>query len=104
MAIQEALVYEGQKPTKEELAEVESADKRSVNFDDIPEMTEEEMAVVALMAQKRRNARKKKTVSIRLPQDAIDKAKSMLGEGYTTVLGRVLVMALDRPDIIKKCL
>ena len=104
MVIQEALVYEGQKPTKEELAEIASADKRPVNLDDIPEMTEDEMAVVALMAQKRRNSRRKKTVSIRLPQDTIDKAKSMLGEGYTSVLGRVLVMAIDRPDIIKQCL
>ena len=104
MAIQEAVVYEGQKPTKKELAEIAAADKQSINFDDIPEMTDDEMAVVALMAQKRRNARKKKTVSIRLPQDTIDKAKSMLGEGYTSVLGRVLVMAIDRPDIIKQCL
>lgn len=104
MAIREALVYEGQKPTKKELEEIEAADKRPVNFEDIPEMTEEEMNVVALMAQKKRSARKKKTVSIRLPQDTIDKAKSMLGDGYTSVLGRVLVMAIDRPDIIKQCL
>lgn len=104
MAIREVLVYEGQKPTKEELAEIEAADKMPVNFEDIPEMTEEEMNAVALMAQKKRSARKKKTVSIRLPQDTIDKAKSMLGEGYTSVLGRVLVMAIDRPDILKQCL
>ena len=104
MAIREALVYEGQKPTREELAEIASADKLPVNFDDIPEMTEDEMAMVAAMAQRKRSARKKKTVSIRLPQDTIDKAKSMLGDGYTSVLGRVLVMALDRPDIIKQCL
>ena len=104
MSIREALVYEGQKPTKKELAEIEAADKMPVNFEDIPEMTEEEMNVVALMAQKKRSARKKKTVSIRLPQDTIDKAKSMLGDGYTSVLGRVLVMAIDRPDIIKQCL
>ena len=104
MAIREVLVYEGQKLTKEELAEIEAADKMPVNFEDIPEMTEEEMNAVALMAQKKRSARKKKTVSIRLPQDTIDKAKSMLGEGYTSVLGRVLVMAIDRPDILKQCL
>ncbi|MBR1761241.1 MAG: BrnA antitoxin family protein [Schwartzia sp.] len=104
MAIREALVYEGQKPTKEELAEIEAAGKRPINFEDIPEMTEDEMAVVAVMAKQKRSARKKKTVSIRLPQDTIDKAKSMLGEGYTSVLGRVLVMAVDHPDILKQCL
>ena len=104
MATQEALVYEGQLPTQEELAEVNAADTKPVNLDDIPEISPEEIALLASIAKERRSARRKKTISIRLPQETIDKAKSMLGEGYTTVLGRVLVMAVDHPDIIKQCL
>ena len=104
MAIQEALVYEGQLPTSEELAEVTAADTRPINLEDMPEISSEEIALLASMAKERRYARRKKTISIRLPQETIDKAKSMLGDGYTTVLGRVLVMAVDHPDIIKQCL
>lgn len=104
MATQEALVYEGQLPTQEELAEVNAADTKPVNLDDIPEISPEKIALLASIAKERRSARRKKTISIRLPQETIDKAKSMLGEGYTTVLGRVLVMAVDHPDIIKQCL
>lgn len=104
MATQEALVYEGQLPTQEELAEVNAADTKPVNLDDIPEISPEEIALLASIAKERRSARRKKTISIRLPQETIDKAKSMLGEGYTTVLGRVLIMAVDHPDIIKQCL
>ena len=102
--IQEALVYEGQMPTQEELAEVNAADARPINLDDMPEISPEEISLISSMAKEKRSARRKKTVSIRLPQETIDKAKSMLGEGYTTVLGRVLVMAVDHPDIIKQCL
>ena len=104
MAMQEALVYEGQMLTQEELGEVKAAARLPINFDDIPETTEEELALVAAMARKKRSAGRKKSVSIRLPQETIDKAKSMLGNGYTSVLGRVLVMAVDHPDIIKRCL
>ena len=36
MAIHEAIVYEGQKPTAAELADLERASKLPINYDDIP--------------------------------------------------------------------
>ena len=65
--IQEALVYEGQMPTQEELAEVNAADARPINLDDMPEISPEEISLLSSMAKEKRSARRKKTVSIRLP-------------------------------------
>ena len=101
MAIHEAMVFDGQKPTKAELAEIEKASKMAVTFDDMPEMTDEQLVKVATMAKARRMARKKNNLTIRMPQETIDKAKSMLGDGYTGVLRRLITKAVDHPEMLK---
>ena len=45
----------------------------------------------------------KQTVAIRISQGALHKAKS-LGEGYTTVLSRIIEETLKDPEAIKKYL
>ena len=105
MAIHEAIVYEGQKPTPAELADLERASKLPINFDDIPPLTDEELQKVAAMARGRRAAmHKKQNLTIRIPQQTIDKAKRMLGAGYTGVLRRLIVKAVDHPELLKDCL
>ena len=44
MTIQTAYIYEGQSVPPEVLAEIEAAEEMPINLDDIPEITDEEIA------------------------------------------------------------
>ncbi len=104
MAISKMTVKVGQKPTKEQKKRIREAMKRPIVYDDdSPELTEEQYKAFAIVAAEQRKARKKELVSIRLSHDTLEKAK-MLGRGYTGVLSRLLTMALDNPDMVRKCL
>ena len=104
MAISKMTVKVGQKPTKEQKKRIREAMKRPIVYDDdSPELTEEQYKAFAVVAAEQRKARKKELVSIRLSHDTLEKAK-MLGRGYTGVLSRLLTMALDNPDMVRKCL
>ena len=104
MSRQQVTIFEEQKIPDDVLAEVENASRLPIDVSDIPAMTAEECKLVAAIARKRREARKKKIISLRVPQETIEKAKALLGSGYTSVLSRVLVMAVDNPEIIRRCL
>ena len=104
MAIHEAIVYEGQKPTAAELADLERASKLPINYDDMPPLTDEELKKVAAIARSQRASMRKSNLTIRIPQQTIDKAKKMLGAGYTGVLRRLIVKAIDHPELLKDCL
>jgi uncharacterized protein (DUF4415 family) len=54
-------------------------------------------------AEKRREERKKQVLTLRVSTDTLNKAKS-LGKGYTGILSRLIELALNDPDMIKKCL
>ncbi len=87
--------------TTEELFELEQAASKPVVYDeDSPEMTQE-----MLMQFKRMNKaeRVKQTVSLRLSPSTLSKAKA-LGKGYTSVLSRLLDLAINDEDMLKKCL
>ena len=87
--------------TPDELQELETAESKSPVFDsDSPEMTPE-----MLMQFKRINkeTRVKQTVSLRLSPGTLKKAKSF-GKGYTAVLSRLLDLAINDDDMLRKCL
>lgn len=87
--------------TEEELLDMEiAANSPIVHDEDSPEMTEE-----MLMQFKRMNKeeRVKQTVSLRLSPSTLKKAKS-LGKGYTSVLSRLLDLAINDEEMLKKCL
>lgn len=87
--------------TPDELQELETAESKSPVFDsDSPEMTPE-----MLMQFKRMNkeTRVKQTISLRLSPSTLKKAKSF-GKGYTAVLSRLLDLAINDDDMIRKCL
>ena len=87
--------------TPDELQELETAESKSPVFDsDSPEMTPE-----MLMQFKRMNkeTRVKQTVSLRLSPSTLKKAKSF-GKGYTAVLSRLLDLAINDDDMVRKCL
>ena len=87
--------------TQEELSDLEAAADKPIIYDeDSPEMTKE-----MLMQFKRMNKeeRVKQTVSLRLSPSTLNKAKS-LGKGYTSVLSRLLDLAINDEEMLKKCL
>ena len=97
-------IYSGQKPTSEQLKEVEEAAKRPIVFDeDAPELTLEQYAEMAAMARARRSADKKSVVAIRISQDTLNKAKAT-GKGYTGFLSRLLDNAINDPALVSKSL
>ena len=104
MEARKKIVTEGQEPTAEQCQSIREAMKRPIVYDDdSPELTEEQYRAFAIVAEEQRKARRKEIVSLRLSHDTLEKAK-MLGRGYTGVLSRLLTMALDNPDMVRKCL
>ena len=65
-------------------------------------MTEEQIQELKNIAQQRREGAKKTIVSLRLTNKTLEKAKS-LGKGYTGILSRLLDLAIEDPEMLKKC-
>lgn len=104
MTMVRKMIFKGQQPTAEQVREIEEASKRPIVFDeDCPELTAAQLQEFAILARKQREERKKQIVSLRLSQATLEKAKA-LGKGYTSVLSRLLDMALNNPEMVKKCL
>ena len=55
------------------------------------------------MAAKQRAERRKPLLTVRVAPDALRKAKAW-GKGYTSIMGRLLDMAINNPDMLKQCL
>ncbi|MBQ7918539.1 MAG: BrnA antitoxin family protein [Lachnospiraceae bacterium] len=92
------------KLTWKEKKEIKEAAKRPIVFDeDCPELTDEQLEEFQRVAQERRKARQKQVLTLRVSASTMKKAKA-LGKGYTGILSRLLEMALDDPEMIKKCL
>lgn len=80
--------------TPEELAELEAAEKMPITFDDdCPEMTNE------MLKQFHRMDR----VAVRISPANMKKAKS-LGPDCAEILSRLLDLALNDAELIKKCM
>ena len=87
--------------TEQEIIELEAAEKMALELDeDSPAMTMDQ-----LMKFKRTNHRKrtKPTVSLRISQNTLSKAKRF-GKGYTGFLSRLLDLAIDDPELVRKCI
>lgn len=104
MSIHSMIVYPGQQPSQEVLEEIRAAAKKSITFDeDCPELTDEQLQKFAVLAKQQREARKKPILSMRVSSETLDKAKK-LGKDYTDVLGRLLDLAINDPEMVKRCL
>ncbi|MBP5600003.1 MAG: antitoxin [Lachnospiraceae bacterium] len=87
--------------TEEEIKELEAAERKAASYDeDCPEMTMEQ-----LMQFKRINHdnRTKPTVSLRISPSTLQKAKQY-GKGYTGFLSRLLDLAIEDDNLIRKCI
>lgn len=104
MTMVRKMIFKGQQPTAEQIQEVEEAAKKTIVFDEeCPELTAEQLQQFAILARKQREERRKQVISLRLSQASLEKVKA-LGKGYTSVLSRLLDMALNNPEMVKKCL
>ena len=56
-----------------------------------------------MIAQQKRDENRKKIVSLRISNETLEKAKKF-GRGYTGILSRLLDIAIDDPDMLKKCI
>ncbi len=89
------------KEQEELLSRLES---RPIAYDeDAPELTEEELEQFYRVSEKRREDRRKQTVTLRLSPQTLRTAKS-LGKGYTSVLSRILENALKDKELIQRYL
>jgi len=87
--------------TAEEMKELEAAESRHPVFDDdSPEMTFEQLMQFKRM---NRESRTKPTISLRISPETLRKAKQY-GKGYTGMLSRLLDIAIDNEELVRKCI
>ena len=92
------------KPTKEQIKELEEAEKMPIVYDeDSPELTPEQLAELAEAARQWRSGQKRQTVTLRVSKETLEKAKAV-GPGYTGFLGRLLDNAINDPELVKRSL
>jgi uncharacterized protein (DUF4415 family) len=94
----QTVVRPGQQPTDEQIKEIEAAmAKPIVPDEDAPELTLEQYAEMAAIAQSRRSRQVKPVVALRISISTLEKAKAT-GKGYTGFLSRLLDNAIDDPQ------
>jgi uncharacterized protein (DUF4415 family) len=75
-----------------------------VNTDQtVQKMTSEQYEEFAALAEQKREERKKQVLTLRVSPQTMNKAKA-LGKGYTGILSRLLELALEDPEMVRKCL
>jgi len=87
--------------SEEELRELEAAEKKEPVFDDDSPLLMKEQ----LMQFKRinRENRTKPTISLRISPATLKKAKAY-GKGYTGLLSRLLDIAINDEEMVRKCI
>jgi len=94
----------GQKPTEEQIREIEAASMKPIIFDeDSPELTKEQYAEIAKIARERRAKNIKPVIAIRINPETLELAKAT-GKGYTGFLSRLLDNAIKDPKLVAKSL
>jgi uncharacterized protein (DUF4415 family) len=91
---------EDTKLSEESLKRLAALKDRPIDVSDIPELTPEEIAEI----RRQRKKEKKQMFSLRLQNRTIKWWQRTIGEGYTTVMARLLEEARKHPEWIKECL
>ena len=92
-------IYKGQKPTEEQRMEIRAAAKRVPLYDeDAPELSLEQMRRYRKAAI---DKKAKTAVTLELSKENMEKAHSF-GKEYRSVLSRLLELAMDDKDLIRK--
>jgi uncharacterized protein (DUF4415 family) len=100
MAIIRSTVRVGQKPPKEVVKRLRQAARRPINYTaDAPRLSPEALKEFAHLAAERNRRKKKKTVTIRITPDVLERYKTM-GSGYTGIMSDVLQYAVSNPSVL----
>ena len=98
------VIRKGQKPTEDQIREIEEASQKPVIPDeDTPELTLEQYAEMARLAKQRKSKTVKPVIALRISPDTLEKAKAT-GKGYTGFLSRLLDNAINDPELVAKSL
>jgi len=73
---------------------------RPIDYSDIPESTPQELRKGRLLSIE---MRKRKMFSLRIHDSTVSWWKQNVGEGYTTIMARLLDEAILHPEWIKEC-
>lgn len=94
----------GDKPTPEQIKEIEEAAKMEPVYDeDFPDFTYEEMLELVEATKRMREERKKEVITLRISPSALKKAKAA-GKGYTGFLSRLVENALNDKELVRRSL
>jgi len=88
--------------TEEDIKRMAALKDRPIDFSDIPEMTDQELADVKRQIDEGR--RNREMFSLRLYRNTIEWWRKNIGAGYTTVMAQLLDEARKHPEWIKKAL
>lgn len=104
MAIVRKMIYENEPLTEQQKKQIEELDKRPIVFDeDCPELTDQQIKEIAAMAAQQRAERRRPLLTVRVKPETLEKVKA-LGKGYTGIVGRLVDMAVNNPELLKRCL
>jgi len=101
MGIVRVTANENDQLSEESLARLAALKDRPIDYSDIPKSTPEELKIMRQLAAE---MRKKQMFSLRLQSSTISWWKQTVGEGYTSVMARLLDKATKHPEWIKECL
>lgn len=103
MVMMRKTIYNDEPLTAEQIKELDALDDRPIEFDeDCPELTPEQLRQMALMAKAQR-AERRPVVALRVSPSTLEKAKAT-GRGYTGFMSRLLDLAINNPEMVKRCL
>jgi uncharacterized protein (DUF4415 family) len=98
------MVRVGQKPTKEQLKQINEIAKKPVHYsDDCPKLSAKALKEFALQRAEKNQLKKRQPVTIRLVPDCIT-AYQALGKGDTGILADVLTYAVNNPDVLTRAI
>ena len=98
--IQSTLTNEYQ-PSDEDLTRLADLKNRPIDYSDIPELSDDEVADIKRQLDEGRN---KRMFSLRLSNSTIEWWRNTIGAGYTTAMGKLLDAARRHPEWIKESL
>lgn len=104
MSTTRVIINKGDLPSEEALKEVREAAKRPICFDDeSPSFTKEQLRKMAEEAKRKRDQGKKAVVALRVSPATLELAKAT-GKGYTGFMSRLLDLAINDEDMVRKAL
>jgi uncharacterized protein (DUF4415 family) len=102
MAIIRSTVRVGEKPPKEVVKRLRQAARRPINYtEDAPRSSPEALKEFAQLAAERNRRKKKKSITIRVSPDILERYKTM-GSGYTGIMADVLKYAISNPAVLSE--